>query len=155
MNLVSAIIPNGGWRAVFAAYDPNGVPSFDNSAQPSELFGWKSTLPEPTIQQLESLWNAQAAKPILDYLESIADWSVLQAALESSSAYQRIAQRADSSSAVAFRVTQLMVLVSVTRNRSRLQQACDRMASSPGFNQADRDELNQILSNAGFTEQVA
>lgn len=88
-------------------------------------------------------------------VENLPRWDSLQELLEGSSLYSRMATRADTSPPVAFRATQLMVLIASTRNPARLQVILNRIAALPGFTAADKSELNDILQQAEFSERVS
>lgn len=82
-------------------------------------------------------------------------WDTLQASLETSSVRQRVDARSRSAVAAVTPLMNLTLLVTVTRNRDRLQLVLDDLAAAANFNAQDRGELNQMLADAGFAERVS
>lgn len=123
----------------------------------NHLLRWDSPKPLPSMADLEAIYLSADDPAIVEVrdLGGPGDWNKLEDLLTVSPAYARIVARSDNQPGISLRVAQLMDLISTTRKRLRLQLVLDSVASTTGFTQADKADLNSILEQAEFSERVS
>lgn len=121
---------------------------YDDSVVPPtfQIVEWSAEEPQPSAAAIQAKLDEIAAR-------TITNWNTLESSLRSSTVYPAVRQRAKSADPIA--MSDLSLLITTTRTRAQLLPLLTEVATATAMTAAEKAELNGILSQAGFSEQLS